>query len=91
MTQYSIMDVTQYQASPTRRTNDTTIGSFTGGSSPRKSPMRKNVGSKDKKEIKFNYYDPQAYDDPHQFYQLHKEKVLSDLCGNRLSPRRNQA
>lgn len=45
------------------------------------------TGKKDK-EIKFNYYDPQAYDDPHQFYQWHKERVQMDLCG-RKSPRRN--
>ena len=44
--------------------------------------------AKKDKEIKFNYYDPQAYDDPHQFYQWHKERVQMDLCG-RKSPRRN--
>lgn len=56
------------------------------------SPTRKGLGpgtGKKNKEIKFNYYDPQAYDDPHQFYQLHKEKAMMDLCGERKSPRRN--
>lgn len=42
---------------------------------------RKSPTKSGKKEIKYNYYDPHAYDDPHQFYQWHKEKVQQDLCG----------
>ena len=65
--------MSQYNTSPRRAETSTT------GSSPRKrSPIKSN---KKEKEIKYNYYDPHAYDDPHQFYQWHKDKVLQDLTG----------
>ena len=70
------LDTTMY--SPTRSKGGESYSSPSRWSSP----TRKNVNSRSgQKEIKFNYYDPQAYDDPHQFYQWHKEKVQMDLCG----------
>lgn len=70
--------MSQYATSP-RKGEPSTTGSSPSRSGKRTgSPIKSN---KKDKEIKYNYYDPQAYDDPHQFYQWHKEKVQQDLCG----------
>lgn len=70
--------MSQYNTSP-RRAETSTTGSSPSRSGKRKgSPIKSN---KKDKEIMYNYYDPHAYDDPHLFYQWHKEKVQQDLCG----------
>lgn len=46
-------------------------------SSPGKSPTKKLKVNQ--KSIRFNYYDPEAYDDPRQFYQWHVEKARQGL------------
>ena len=70
--------MSQYRTSP--RKTETTMSSSPSRSSPKRrgSPTKSKLSNK---EIKFNYYDPHAYDDPNQFYQWHKEKVTQDLCG----------
>lgn len=75
-----------FNESAMKRKEDALINSIqsTNGSSPRrrtspgKSPGKKKLQVA-QKSIRFNYYDPEAYDDPRQFYQWHVEKARQDL------------